>query len=110
MALIFQAQAPFSFGVDIYSSRDYISLAADRLIGTRADSFVISRSNVMDEVEFLFQCVRDKKLSKEQADSILKKSSPGVSLQKAATFSPGFSQPPHNKSGTGIHTFQYCIY
>ena len=38
----------------------------------------------MDEVEFLFQCVRDKKISKEQGDLILKKPSSSVSLQKAA--------------------------
>ena len=61
-------------------------------------------SNLMDEVEFLFQCIRDKKISKEQADLILKKLSSSVSLQKAATFSPGFSSQPHNKSGAGTHT------
>ena len=57
----------------------------------------------MDEVEFLFQCVRDGKLSKEQADTILnKKSLPSASLQKAATFSPGFSQH-QSRAGAGMH-------
>ena len=53
----------------------------------------------MDKVEFLFQCVHDGKLSKEQAEVILnKKSSLSGSLsnflvQKVATFSaPGSSK------------------
>ena len=60
---------------------------------------------MMDEVEFLFQCVCDGKLSKEQAEAILNKksSSSGSSshslVQKAATFSaPGSSK----------HQLHYC--
>ena len=60
---------------------------------------------MMDEVEFLFQCIRDGKLSKEQAEAILNKksSSSGSSshslVQKAATFSaPGSSK----------HQLHYC--
>ena len=67
----------------------------------------------MDEVEFLFQCVRDGKLSKEQAEAILnKKSSSSVSpshsfIQKAATFSaPGSSK--HQQHYCGNHCSNHC--
>ena len=51
----------------------------------------------MDEVEFLFHCIRDGKLSKEQAETILNKksssscASSSASLQ-VATFLPGDSK------------------
>ena len=67
----------------------------------------------MDEVEFLFQCVRDGKLSKEQAEAILnKKSSSSGSpshsfIQKAATFSaPGSSK--HQQHYCSNHCSNHC--
>ena len=49
---------------------------------------------MMDEIEFLFDCVKDGRLSKEQAGEIIlnKKSSSAASSQKGATFAPGFSK------------------
>ena len=63
----------------------------------------------MDEVEFLFQCIRDGKLSKGQAEAILNKKSSSTTsaLQKTATFLPGFSQFHHredSKGTTGSYT------
>lgn len=63
----------------------------------------------MDEVEFLFQCVRDGKLSKEQAERIVNKNSlsSASALQKAATFSPGFSHIHRECGGSKDVTGSY---
>ena len=47
---------------------------------------------MMDKVEFLFDCVKDGKLSKEQASEIILNKKSSSSSQKWATFAPGFSK------------------
>jgi len=71
----------------------------------------VDRSKLtMDKVEFLFKCVEEGKLSKEQASAILGKSQPGQakSTDKGAASTTGALKRPLERKI--YYTMIFCIY